>query len=176
MAESIEIFPVVVLTRVFAARPSSVPEIQGFIRGCMSDVLLPENDNRELNRTIMDVLLAAAGPAGKIQVSCRTYPDKVEFDVLPSVVECVHPVGRQPDESTSARSEVSAAEVPVATPTSFAEWIMDVLRREGLTREAAAKQLGVSVKTVSRWAGGETEPRLRELRRVQDRFGDMPFR
>ena len=34
------------------------------------------------------------------------------------------------------------------------------LRREGLTMEAAARQLGVSVKTVSRWVGGTTEPRL----------------
>jgi transcriptional regulator with XRE-family HTH domain len=63
-----------------------------------------------------------------------------------------------------------------AVPSSFAEWITEALRREGVTREAAARQLGVSVKTVSRWAGGETEPRLRELRRVQERFGDMPFR
>ncbi len=176
MPESIEIFPVVVLTRVFAARPSSVPEILGFVRECMVDAPLPEADNRELGRTIMDVLLAAAGPAGRIQVSCRTYPDKVEFDVLPAATELLHPVGRRPDESTSVRSEVSASDVPVVLPASFAEWITDVLRREGLTREAAAKQLGVSVKTVSRWAGGETEPRLRELRRVQDEFGNMPFR
>ncbi|MFC3890844.1 helix-turn-helix domain-containing protein [Lentzea rhizosphaerae] len=176
MPESIEIFPVVVLTRVFAARPSAVPEIQGFIRGCMADVPLPDDDARELNRTIMGVLLAAAGPAGKLQVSCRTYPDKVEFDVLPGSAELLHPVGRHPEESTSARSEVSVSQDPVALPSSFAEWITEVLRREGLTREAAARQLGVSVKTVSRWAGGETEPRLRELRRVQDQFGDMPFR
>jgi hypothetical protein len=168
VAESIEIFPVVVLTRAFPARPSSVPEIQEFIRRCLPDGPLPDTDHRELSRTIMDVLLAAAGPGGKIQVSCRTYPDRVEFDVLPSVV---HPDGVRPNESTSTRSELSGA-----APSSFAEWITEVLRREGVTREAAARQLGVSVKTVSRWAGGETEPRLRELRRVQDRFGDMPFR
>jgi DNA-binding transcriptional regulator YiaG len=173
VAESIEIFPVVVLTRVFPARPSSVPEIRDFIRRCLPDGPLPDADHRELTKTIMDVLLAAAGPAGKIQVSCRTYPDRVEFDVLPSVVEHLHPVGPHPNESTSGRSEVATAIPAVST---FAEWISEVLRREGITREAAAKQLGVSVKTVSRWAGGETEPRLRELRRVQDRFGDMPFR
>lgn len=172
MPESIEIFPVVVFTRVFAARPSAVPEIQGFIRGCMADAPLPDDDARELSRTIMDVLLAAAGPDGKIHVSCRTYPDKVEFDVLPASGEILHPVGRQPDGLSSARSDVS----PPRVPASFAEWITEVLRREGLTREAAARQLGVSVKTVSRWAGGETEPRLRELRRVQDQFGDIPFR
>jgi transcriptional regulator with XRE-family HTH domain len=50
-----------------------------------------------------------------------------------------------------------------------------VLKREGLSQEAAARQLGVSVKTVSRWVGGETEPRLRELRRIREVFGEVPI-
>jgi transcriptional regulator with XRE-family HTH domain len=50
-----------------------------------------------------------------------------------------------------------------------------VLRREGLTIESAASQLGVSVKTVSRWVGGSTEPRLRDLRRIHELFGEVPF-
>ena len=41
--------------------------------------------------------------------------------------------------------------------------------------EAAARQLGVSVKTVGRWVGGETEPRMRDLRRIQELFGELPF-
>ena len=28
---------------------------------------------------------------------------------------------------------------------------------------------------VPMWAGGETEPRLRDLRRIQERFGDLPL-
>jgi transcriptional regulator with XRE-family HTH domain len=52
----------------------------------------------------------------------------------------------------------------------------EALRRTGTTREAAARRLGVSVKTVNRWTGGQTEPRLRELRRIQDQFGDVPLR
>ncbi|WP_229812894.1 helix-turn-helix domain-containing protein [Lentzea flava] len=176
MPESIEIFPVVVLTRVFAARPSSVPEMRDFIRRCSGGVAWSESDNRELNKTIMEVLLAAAGPGGRVQVSCRTYPDRVEFDVLPSVTEFLHPSGRHPNELSSPSSEASDPVIGDEEPATFAEWITAVLRREGITREAAARQLGVSVKTVSRWAGGETEPRLRELRRVQDRFGHMPFR
>ena len=48
--------------------------------------------------------------------------------------------------------------------------------REGLTQEAAARQLGVSVKTVSRWVGGATEPRMRDLRRIQEVFGETPLR
>ena len=62
-----------------------------------------------------------------------------------------------------------------ADAESFADWMAGVLRREGLTMEAAARQLGVSVKTVSRWVGGATEPRLRDLRRIRELFGETPF-
>lgn len=57
----------------------------------------------------------------------------------------------------------------------FAGWMSTALRREGLTQEAAARLLGVSVKTVSRWVGGTTEPRLRDLRRIRDVFGEVPL-
>ena len=60
-------------------------------------------------------------------------------------------------------------------PATFAEWMATSLRREGLTQEAAARQLGVSVKTVSRWVGGATEPRMRDLRRIQELFGEVPL-
>lgn len=62
---------------------------------------------------------------------------------------------------------------PEPVPRTFAEWMSEALRREGLTHQAAARQLGVSVKTVSRWVGGETEPRLRELRRIRERSGEL---
>jgi hypothetical protein len=62
-----------------------------------------------------------------------------------------------------------------AVTESFAEWMSALLRRQGLTLEAAARQLGVSVKTVSRWVGGATEPRLRDLRRIHELFGEIPF-
>jgi DNA-binding XRE family transcriptional regulator len=60
-------------------------------------------------------------------------------------------------------------------PPTFADWMQDVLRTQGLTQEAAARQLGVSVKTVSRWVGGATEPRMRDLRRIQEVFGEVPL-
>ena len=60
-------------------------------------------------------------------------------------------------------------------PGNFADWMSVALRREGLTQEAAARLLGVSVKTVSRWVGGATEPRLRDLRRIQEVFGEIPL-
>lgn len=172
MTESIEIVPVAVLTRVFPARPSSVPEIRDFLRRCLSDAPLSEADNRELGRMIFRALLDGAGPAGRIQISCRVCPDTVEFDVLHSVTEQFHPVGRQPDGPPGRL----APTITPAAAASFAEWIAGVLRREGMTKEAAARQLGVSVKTVSRWVGGETEPRLRELRRIQELFGDVQLR
>lgn len=59
---------------------------------------------------------------------------------------------------------------------NFADWMSTALRREGLTQEAAARLLGVSVKTVSRWVGGTTEPRLKDLRRIREVFGDVPLR
>jgi DNA-binding XRE family transcriptional regulator len=60
-------------------------------------------------------------------------------------------------------------------PDTFADWMSTALRREGLTQEAAARLLGVSVKTVSRWVGGATEPRMRDLRRIQEVFGEIPI-
>jgi hypothetical protein len=62
-----------------------------------------------------------------------------------------------------------------AHPDTFADWMSTALRREGLTQEAAARMLGVSVKTVSRWVGGATEPRMRDLRRIQEVFGKVPI-
>jgi DNA-binding XRE family transcriptional regulator len=59
--------------------------------------------------------------------------------------------------------------------SSFAEWMSSALRREGMTQEAAARQLGVSVKTVSRWVGGATQPRMRDLKRIREVFGELPL-
>ena len=69
----------------------------------------------------------------------------------------------------------SAAPQAPGHPDTFADWMSTALRREGLTQEAAARMLGVSVKTVSRWVGGATEPRMRDLRRIQEVFGEVPI-
>jgi len=58
---------------------------------------------------------------------------------------------------------------------SFATWLSTRLREEGLTMEAAARRLEVSTKTISRWVSGTTEPRLRDLYRIGDVFGEPPF-
>lgn len=79
---------------------------------------------------------------------------------------------------SAATPDELAGLVPLGTPghpDTFAEWMSTALRREGLTQEAAARMLGVSVKTVSRWVGGATEPRMRDLRRIQEVFGEIPI-
>jgi DNA-binding XRE family transcriptional regulator len=62
-----------------------------------------------------------------------------------------------------------------ASGLRFREWFADALRRDGLSQEAAARRLGVSLKTVNRWLRGHSEPRMRELRRVRQEFGQPPL-
>jgi len=82
---------------------------------------------------------------------------------------------RQGDSQDAAAADGAGADRQDAQPRTFAEWMSSALRREGLTQEAAARQLGVSVKTVGRWVGGATEPRMRDLRRIQEVFGEVPL-
>jgi hypothetical protein len=168
--QPVEVLPIVVLSRTFPARPSSIPEIREFVRRSLADSPLTESDNSEVSQIVFRALLDAAGPTGTIQVSFRIFPEHVEVDVL-------HSHSGLPGEPTLAQlgDVAPMARPPAGRPTTFAEWMSSSLRREGLTHEEAARQLGVSVKTVSRWVGGETEPRLRDLRRLQERFGELPF-
>jgi DNA-binding XRE family transcriptional regulator len=232
----------VVVSQVFTARPSSIPDIRDFVRRCLAESPLTEDGNREVSETVFRALLDAAGPTGSIQVAFRIFPDHVEVDVLHSDTAIQSPVqpgapvartvpgGYAPGGSTPAGQapggpaaggqapggpaaggpapggpasgaapeaggpaqpahiaavpqpaapigQVPAARQPTgdASPATFAEWMSSALRREGLTQEAAARQLGVSVKTVSRWVGGATEPRMRDLRRIQEVFGEVPL-
>ena len=216
----IEVVPVVVLSQVFPARPSSIPDIRDFVRRCLAESPLTEEGTREVGETVFRALLDAAGPTGSIQVAFRIFPEHVEVDVLHSDTAIQSPVAPGPPVSyatagaggpqlsglpatsarpgTARRAPSPQASVPEppraadqaiggrptgldtagqddATPKTFAEWMSSALRREGLTQEAAARQLGVSVKTVSRWVGGATEPRMRDLRRIQEVFGEVPL-
>ena len=209
----IEVVPVVVLSQVFTARPSSIPEIRDFVRRCLAESPLTEEGTREVGDTVFRALLDAAGPDGSIQVAFRIFPEHVEVDVLHSDQVIQSPVMPGPPtsyaRSSSAepgypvqqgmpsavspqpqgappghlRSVPAAADrpsgprsiIPGGSASTFADWMQDVLRTQGLTQEAAARQLGVSVKTVSRWVGGATEPRMRDLRRIQEVFGEVPL-
>jgi Helix-turn-helix len=197
ISDNIEVVPVVVVSQTFPARPSSIPDIRDFVRRWLAQSPLSEEDNREVGETVSRALLEAAGPTGAINVSFRIYPDHVEVDVLRSGMQLGAGTGLdaltsllRADELTQeagsaagpgsgaapgAAPAPASAHAPGTDPASFAEWMAGVLRREGLTMEAAARQLGVSVKTVSRWVGGTTEPRLRDLRRIRELFGEIPF-
>jgi hypothetical protein len=170
----IEVVPVVVLSQTFPARPSWIPEIRDFVRRCLAESPLTEEGNREVGETVFRALLDAAGPTGAIQVSFRIFPEHVEVDVLHSTDPIPQMAGTVPADGPPRTASPAQPPEP-ARPATFADWMSSTLRREGLTHEAAARQLGVSVKTVGRWVGGETEPRMRDLRRIQELFGDLPF-
>jgi Helix-turn-helix len=197
ISDNIEVVPVVVVSQTFPARPSSIPDIRDFVRRCLAQSPLSEEDTREVGETVSQALLEAAGPTGAISVSFRIFPDHVEVDVLrsgpqfPSApgIDALTSLLRSPEVAGAAGPPRAAAELPATgsaaaaaeagsgrmPSASFAEWMTGVLRREGLTIESAASQLGVSVKTVSRWVGGATEPRMRDLRRIQELFGEVPI-
>lgn len=182
----IEVVPVVVVSQVFSARPSSIPDIRDFVRRCLAESPLTDEGNREVGETVFRALLDAAGPTGSIQVAFRIFPEHVEVDVLHSDTAIQSPTLPGPPTRRRVPAVASPAPGPAdqprtggvaadreGVPETFAEWMSSALRREGLTQEAAARQLGVSVKTVSRWVGGTTEPRMRDLRRIQEVFGEI---
>jgi hypothetical protein len=209
----IEVVPVVVLSRPFPARPSSIPDIRDFVRSCLSRSPLGEDDKRRVFETVSQALLDAAGPEGGINVSFRIFPDHVEVDVLrtdprmdpeaPGSWPMAWADGSAGTAGTAGTAAGSGARAPGAgsndtsgsAPSStdpppeqgfgierdgendqpFAHWMSDVMQRQGLSMEATARQLGVSVKTIGRWIGGTTEPRLRDLRRIRELFGETPL-
>ena len=160
--ESVVIDPVFVVTQTFPARPSSIPDIREFVLRYLRHAPLTPEGSQQLHHAVLAALLEAASPdGGQIQVCFRIFPEGVEVDVL-----------RGPASEGSSFPQVRRDR---PEHRSFAEWLSGMLKREGLSQEAAARQLGVSVKTVSRWVGGETEPRLRELRRIHEVFGEAPI-
>jgi hypothetical protein len=231
--EPIEVVPVVVLSQVFPARPSSIPDIRNFVRHCLAESPLTEEGTREVGETVFRALLDAAGPTGSIHVAFRIFPEHVEVDVLRSDSQLPAPDnsarpsgaagqagpgvagpgvagpgaaqagsatpgaagpeqaadgqvagggvaggGLDADDAAMASALSPAGPVPLGgpgQPATFAEWMSSSLRSQNMTQEAAARQLGVSVKTISRWVGGATEPRMRDLRRIQEVFGTLPL-
>jgi len=185
-SDNIEVVPVVVLSQTFPARPSSIPDVRDFVRRCLAQSPLSEEDNREVGETVAHALLEAAGPTGAINISFRIFPDHVEVDVLRSGAQVGTAAGLDALASLLKADAMAMGEAAAtrggpktghdaSDQTAFADWMAGVLRREGMTMEVAARQLGVSVKTVSRWVGGATEPRLRDLRRIRELFGDFPL-
>jgi hypothetical protein len=201
--EHIEILPLVVVAQAFPARPSALPDVRDFVRRQLTTTRLSDEDVRTLCERVADVLLDAAGASGTIQVSLRIFPKSAEVDVLfaPDQAHAAHradpdrssrrgdlpSIGAGPSIDRGARiadhrsrpapepepEHVRAA--PVNGSPSFSTWLAARLRAEGLTMEAAARRLDVSTKTISRWVSGATEPRLRDIYRIRDVFGEPPF-
>ena len=109
-ADPIEVVPVVVLSQVFPARPSSIPDIRDFVRRCLAESPLTEEGTREVGETVFRALLDAAGPTGSIQVAFRIFPEHVEVDVLHSDNQLiVAPVCRRPPRTCRRPGVPSAA-------------------------------------------------------------------
>jgi hypothetical protein len=191
--DALDVVPVTVVMRGFPARPSAVPDIRDFVRRQLGRTPLPESDIRALNQQVAAILLGVAGTGGGIQVVLRIFGDRAEVDVLeagpvaatgttrstvvraPATTERVPAVPVVPSPAETPAADPVPAPVRHRSAMSFSEWLAEALRREGLTMEATARRLQVSVKTVSRWVGGTTEPRLRDLSRIRDVFGELPF-
>jgi helix-turn-helix protein len=173
MPEKIEILPLEVVSQAFPARPAALPDVRDFVRRQLTGRPVSDDDVRVLGERVAEVLLDAAGAVGTIQVSLRLFPDAAEVDVL----FAPHAPGHTPAAVAAASRPVNPPQrdepVPVV-PRAFSTWLADRLRREGLSLEAAARRLDVSTKTVSRWVAGTTEPRLRDLYRIRETFGE-PF-
>ena len=204
-AEPVDVVPLTIVAQDFPTRPSALPAVRDFVRRQLADTPMSDGAVRTLCDRVAGVLLDAAGGSGSIRVSLRIFPSYAEVDVLfsrtgdePRAAARAgpRPEPRPPGDAPAADSPTTgpapapaparaavngaapngaAAETHVVAPLTFARWLSAVLRREGLTMEAAARQLHVSAKTVSRWIGGTTEPRLRDLARIRDAFGDPPF-
>ena len=193
-ADHLEVLPLVVVAQAFPARPSCLPDIRDFVRRQLTTTAVSDEDIRTLCDRVADVLLDAAGTSGTIQISLRIFPEAAEVDVLfapdnepapalngGGLTVTPHPgdpagVGRGPLLDRGARAAPGAARpAPNTGSPSYAAWLSARLRAEGLTIEAAARKLDVSTKTVSRWMNGTTEPRLRDLYRIRDAFGEPPF-
>src|ERR1700753_2747236 len=171
ISENIEVVPVVVVSQTFPARPSSIPDIRDFVRKCLAQSPLSEQDTREVGETVSRALLEAAGPTGAISVSFRIFPDHVEVDVLKSGAQIGAAAGldalsslmrahqaagvaRPAPGNTGPGAAGRAAEGPVggdaagarevaaADEESFADWMAGVVRREGLEMGAAPRPLG----------------------------------
>lgn len=73
----------------------------------------------------------------------------------------------------------NGSHLPAGTPPAddrqdFRTWLLTRLHDAGLSQESAARRIGVSARTIGRWARGETQPRMRDLGRVREVLGDLP--
>jgi len=175
MVEKIEILPIEVVEQAFPARPAALPDVRDFVRRQLIGTPVSDDDIRILCERVAEVLLDGAGEAGSIQVSLRIFPEAAEVDVLfaPDAPPVRVPSAPAAPVSRPAPRPFGAPMSPLPIErASFATWLAGRLHDEGLTMEAAARKLDVSTKTISRWVAGSTEPRMRDLYRIRETFGE----
>lgn len=157
----VTVSPIVVLSRTFPARPSSIPDAHAFVRESLAAADIQAAPHALITEAILAALLDAAGSeAGTFAVDVRLLPGEAEVEVL-----------------SSPAAAAAAAAVPARRAEqaqSFSDWLSGALRSQHLSHQAAAVRLGVSARTVSRWVRGQTEPRLRDVQRLSDVFGPVP--
>ena len=126
ISDNIEVVPVVVLSQTFPARPSSIPDVRDFVKRCLAQSPLTEEDNRSVGETVAHAPCSRRPvPTGAINVSFRIFPDHVEVDVLRSGAQVSSPAGidalssllkdRAADMAATAGRDGSPALRPTAT-------------------------------------------------------------
>jgi DNA-binding XRE family transcriptional regulator len=127
---------------------TSAADIQRFVEGALSDeTVSPEGIAAAVGSAT--AALRASNGDGRIDVTLEIRGDDIHV-------------------------RVGRAGAKGSRQVSFAEWLKKAIKRQGMSQEAAARAIGVSLKTVNRWARGETEPRYRELGMIWDAFGEGP--
>src|ERR1700690_575472 len=126
ISDNIEVVPAVVLSQIFPARPSSIPDIRDFVRRCLAESPLNEEGTREVGETVFRALLDAAGPTGSIQVAFRIFPEHVEVDVLHSDTVIQPPTIPGPPVATVMPGQVRPADSAHSQP-SQASYLTDAI-------------------------------------------------
>jgi DNA-binding XRE family transcriptional regulator len=123
-------------------------------------------------------------------VSSRIFPstassiDQVRDFLEERLQAALRPAGPVRDQDVPSSLHLSIRVLPdhiqvtvgdQARDVGFREWLAAALHGASMSQETAARRLGVSLKTVNRWLRGHSEPRMRELRRVREVFGDPPL-
>jgi anti-sigma regulatory factor (Ser/Thr protein kinase) len=145
------------MRKSFPAQPSALAAVRAFARRQADESGLPAKQGEEVAAAVEQAFAGALSQRSgePVEVRVRVLGERIEVDFL------------------SESAEGSGPRAAMAS-ISFASWLGQQLKNRGLSQEAAARRIGVSLKTVSRWVRGETEPRFRELGLIQSAFGEQP--
>jgi anti-sigma regulatory factor (Ser/Thr protein kinase) len=146
--------------RTFPAGEASLAAVRDFAREQARDGGVSDGQREQIAAVVEEVFAGALEHphAYPLEVRMRVTNDRIDLEFLQG----------------DPRPVPSSGDRDVWTGP-FSGWLSEELRDRGLSQEAAARRIGVSLKTVSRWVRGETEPRYRELALIQRAFGVQPI-